>query len=126
MVAVMNEPLDNHARHPQAARERPDRRSPPSTPRWAYVFAIILIVLVLLLIVSFLARGLPGPNRHTSSGGAGGQTTTETYVSSAARPMLVSSAICDLVADAGPCSVTNTAPSRMKTSTTLHDRGDAQ
>lgn len=123
MVAVMNENLDNHVRHPRAARVRPDRRSPPSTPRWAYVFAIIVIVLVLLLVVSFFTQGgLPGPGRHTLSGDAGGQTPP----ASVTRPMPVSPAICDLVADAGPCSATSAAPSRMKTLTTPRDRGDAQ
>lgn len=117
MVAVMNETPDNHARHPRAARVQPDRRSPPHTPLWAYMFVIIVIVLILLLVVLFLTRGLPGPSRHTSA---------ETYVSSVAHPMHVSSAICDLVTDASPCSATSTAPSRMIPLATTPDRGDAQ
>ena len=38
-------------------RERPDRRSPPSTPRWVKVSAIIVIVLVLLFVILHLAGG---------------------------------------------------------------------
>ncbi|MBM2848786.1 MAG: hypothetical protein HW418_1728 [Anaerolineales bacterium] len=35
-------------------RVRPDRRSPPSTPRWVKVSAIIVIVLVLLFVILHL------------------------------------------------------------------------
>lgn len=33
---------------------RPDRGSPPSTPRWVKVFGIIVIVLVLLFVILHL------------------------------------------------------------------------
>ena len=35
---------------------KPDRASPPQTPRWVKVFGVILIVLVLLVIIMHLAR----------------------------------------------------------------------
>ncbi|MDQ6901045.1 MAG: hypothetical protein M3072_16370 [Candidatus Dormibacteraeota bacterium] len=59
----MNDDLDDQVRQagrraaPPAysdvddARLRPDRGSPPSTPRWVYVFGIIAAVLVVLFIV---------------------------------------------------------------------------
>ena len=50
-----------------ATRVRPDRESPPSTPRWVKVFAIITLVLVLLFVVLHLTgRGFGG---HAPSGG---------------------------------------------------------
>jgi len=42
----------------------PGRGSPTSTPRWVYVFGIIVIVLVLLFVI-----------RHLTGGGLGGHTT---------------------------------------------------
>jgi hypothetical protein len=57
---------------------RPTRNSAAdtATPRWVKVFAIIAIVLVLLLVIHFLARGGPGmhgvPGLHAPP--AGGQT----------------------------------------------------
>lgn len=130
----MADPLpypDSKSDTDDATDVRPDRRSTTRrsttrTPRWVYVFAIIAIVLVLLLVVQILMGGNHGPGRHTLSGDAGGQTPSEVYVSSVARPMPVSPAICDLVTDASPCSATSAAPSRMKTLTTTRDRGDAQ
>ena len=58
--------------------EGPDRGStastPPSTPRWVKVFAIIVIVLVLLIGIMLLTGvgGEHGPGRHMPSGGPGG------------------------------------------------------
>lgn len=47
---------------------RPDRRSPPSTPRWVKVSVIIAIVLVLLVVIMmFISGGKHGPMRHMSS-----------------------------------------------------------
>lgn len=43
---------------------RPDRGSPPSTPRWVKVFGIIAIVLVLLFVILHLAGG--GFGGHTA------------------------------------------------------------
>lgn len=44
---------------------RPDSETPPSTPRWVKVFAIIVIVLVLLVIVLHLTgNSLGGPGSH--------------------------------------------------------------
>ncbi len=37
---------------------KPDRRSPPSTPRWVKVSAIIFIILVLLFVLQHLAGGI--------------------------------------------------------------------
>lgn len=42
---------------------RPDRGSPPNTPRWVKVFGIIAIVLVLLFVILHLAGG--GFGGHT-------------------------------------------------------------
>ncbi len=39
-------------------RVSPDRKSPPSTPRWVKVSAIIFIVLVLLFVLQHLAGGV--------------------------------------------------------------------
>ena len=44
----------------------PDRGSTTSTPRWVYVFGIILIVLVLLFVIMQLT-GEHGPGRHIAS-----------------------------------------------------------
>jgi len=45
-----------------STRVRPDRKSPPSTPRWVKVSVIIFIVLVLLfLIIEFPGHGFGGP-----------------------------------------------------------------
>lgn len=44
-------------------RMKPDRESPPGTPRWVKVFGIIVIVLVLLFIIL-----------HITGGGLGGHT----------------------------------------------------
>ncbi|WP_321548563.1 hypothetical protein [Hyalangium rubrum] len=41
----------------------PGRESPPSTPRWVYVFGTIFIVLVLLFVILHLAGG--GFRSHT-------------------------------------------------------------
>ena len=44
---------------------RPDRRSPPGTPRWVCVSGIIALILVLLLVVLLLVGGGGhGPRRH--------------------------------------------------------------
>jgi hypothetical protein len=46
--------------------ERPDRASPPATPRWVKVTGIIFIVLVLLVIVLHLTGYSPGgPGSHS-------------------------------------------------------------
>jgi len=42
----------------------PSRESTTSTPRWVYVFGIIVIVLVLLFVIMMLTGG-HGPGRHT-------------------------------------------------------------
>lgn len=50
-------------------RVRPDRGSPPSTPRWVKVFGIIVIVLVLLVVgLMIFGGGEHGPSRHTPGG----------------------------------------------------------
>jgi len=54
-------------------RVRPDRTSPPATPRWVKVFGIIALVLILLVVIAMLVGGgNHGPGRHMPSGGAGG------------------------------------------------------
>ena len=46
--------------------ERPDRASPPATPRWVKVMGIIFIVLVLLVIVLHFTGYSPGgPGSHS-------------------------------------------------------------
>ena len=45
------------------SRVRPDRGSPPSAPRWAKVFGIIVIALFLLFVIL-----------HVTGGGFGGHT----------------------------------------------------
>ena len=54
----------------------PERESSTGTPRWAKVFGIITLALVLLVVV-IVASGVGGdhgPGRHMPSGGAGGHT----------------------------------------------------
>jgi len=44
---------------------KPDRGSPPSTPRWVKVSGIIFIVLILLVIILHLTgNSLGGPGGH--------------------------------------------------------------
>ncbi len=44
---------------------KPDRGSPPGTPRWVKVSAIIFIVLVLLFVILHLTgNSLGGPHGH--------------------------------------------------------------
>ena len=59
----------------------PDRGSPPSTPRWVKVFAIIAIVLVLLFVILQVAGGDHGPSRHSPSGAdLGGRTSYSSVI----------------------------------------------
>jgi hypothetical protein len=46
-----------------------DRETPPGTPRWVKIFAIIAIVLILLFVILKLTGigGNHGPGRHFSS-----------------------------------------------------------
>ena len=45
---------------------KPDRGSPPSTPRWVKVFGIIALVLALLFgILHLTGNSLGGPGSHT-------------------------------------------------------------
>ncbi len=45
---------------------KPDRGSPPSTPRWVKVFVITFIALVLLFVILHLTgNGFGGPMSHT-------------------------------------------------------------
>jgi hypothetical protein len=46
----------------------PHPDSPPGTPRWVKVFAIIAVVVVLLVVILLLAGGNHGPSRHVLSG----------------------------------------------------------
>ncbi len=49
-------------------RVRPDRKSPPSTPRWVKVSVIIFIVLALLVVIIELAGyGFGGPMMRMST-----------------------------------------------------------
>jgi hypothetical protein len=62
----------------------PDPRSttstPPGTPRWVKVSAIIAIVLVLLVLITmFVVGGNHGPGRHLPSSGTGGFTAPSAY-----------------------------------------------
>jgi hypothetical protein len=54
----------------------PDRGSNTGTPRWAKVFGIVALVLVLLVVIIMFTGvgGEHGPGRHIPSGGAGGHT----------------------------------------------------
>jgi hypothetical protein len=48
--------------------EGPNLGSPPSTPRWVKIFAIIVIVLALLFVLLHLTgNSLGGPGSHTPS-----------------------------------------------------------
>jgi hypothetical protein len=42
-------------------------RTQPSTPRWVYVFGIVLLVLVVLFVIQHLAGGGFGPASHMPS-----------------------------------------------------------
>jgi hypothetical protein len=42
----------------------PDRGSPPSTPRWVYVFGIGALVLVVLVVILHLTGNGFGPHMH--------------------------------------------------------------
>ena len=47
---------------------KPDRGSPPSTPRWVKVLGIIFVALVLLVVILHLAGISPGgPGSHMPS-----------------------------------------------------------
>jgi hypothetical protein len=47
---------------------KPDRGSPPSTPRWVKVLGIIFIALVVLVVILHLTgNSLGGPGMHTPS-----------------------------------------------------------
>ena len=47
---------------------KPDRGSPPDTPRWVKVFVIIFIVLILAVVILHLTgNSLGGPGGHTPS-----------------------------------------------------------
>jgi hypothetical protein len=48
-------------------RMRPDRSSPPSTPRWVIVFVIIFIILVLLFVILHLTGNGFGSHMHMST-----------------------------------------------------------
>jgi len=65
----MADPVSDHP-HPESdtdAGVKSERRSPPSTPRWVKVFAIIVLALVVLLVILHLTgRGFGG---HAPSGG---------------------------------------------------------
>ena len=52
----------------------PYSRQHPGAPRWVKVFGAVAIVLVVLLVIALLGGGEHGPSRHTSSGGAVGQS----------------------------------------------------
>jgi hypothetical protein len=65
----------------EAADLAADRGSPPGTPRWVKVSAIIAAVLVLLLVIVLLVSGGHGPGRHLS-GGAGGHAPRSSVTAS--------------------------------------------
>jgi hypothetical protein len=50
-----------------STRVRPDRNSPPSTPRWVKVSVIIFIVLVLLFVIMHLTGNGFGDHMHMST-----------------------------------------------------------
>jgi hypothetical protein len=56
--------------------------SPPRTPRWVKVFAIIAIVLVMLFVIlQVISGGEHGPRRHSSSGNdLGGYTSYSSII----------------------------------------------
>lgn len=51
---------------------KPDRGSPPGTPRWVKLFGIIGIIVVLLIVIILVTElgGSHGPGRHLPSGNA--------------------------------------------------------
>ncbi len=52
----------------------PDRGSTAGTPRWAKVFGIVALIVLVLFVVLLLVGGRHGPGRHTG-GGPGGPTS---------------------------------------------------
>lgn len=53
---------------PQPPLERRPE-SPPATPRWVKLFAIVVLALIVLLVITALAGiGTHGPGRHMPSG----------------------------------------------------------
>ena len=47
---------------------KPDRGSPPKTPRWVKVLGVIFIILVLVFVILHLTgNSLGGPGGHTPS-----------------------------------------------------------
>jgi hypothetical protein len=62
---------DSNSNNGDDTRVRPNRGSPPKTPRWVKVSGIIVIVLVLLYValeLSGAGGGQHGPGRHTPFG----------------------------------------------------------
>ena len=55
---MANSPLHpNPSNNPGNTGLRPDRRSPPSTPRWVKAAAILGIVLILMFVIVHLTGG---------------------------------------------------------------------
>ncbi|MGI8589308.1 MAG: hypothetical protein ACR2M0_16735 [Chloroflexia bacterium] len=50
---------------------KPDRGSPPSTPRWVKVFGMIIVILVVLFVIMHFTGTGFGPGMHTPRGGTG-------------------------------------------------------
>lgn len=57
----------------------------PGTPRWAKVFGIIVLVL-LVVAMMFIGGGEHGPGRHAPSGDAGGQVPSSSVMEDGAPP----------------------------------------
>ena len=72
--------MADETREPQgdAAAEEGRSTSPTGTPRWAKVFGLIALVVIVLFVVVLLVRGGEhGPGRHAPAGGSdtpGGHT----------------------------------------------------
>jgi hypothetical protein len=82
------ENLDNHAREEET--HMANRPPYPGTPRWAKVFGIIAIVVVLLVVaVMVIGGGEHGPGRHTPSGDARSQAQLSSVIEDHAPPEVV-------------------------------------
>lgn len=81
--------MDDQPRYPDTSDKTgsPDRGSPPRAPRWVWVSAIVVGVLILVAAVLMLfSGGQHGPGRHMSSGGAPMSGSTEPVGAGSAAP----------------------------------------
>ncbi len=81
--------MDDQPRYPDTSDKAglPDRGSPPRTPRWVWVSAIVVGALILVVVVLMLfSGGQHGPGHHMSSGGAPMSGSTGPVTAGSAAP----------------------------------------